>query len=223
MPRLCRERLLLWFYLAELTQREILIIFRGNKGVRGCDPPYIICTSNNKRSYTFEVCVRPAGCVWGRSQENAHYAQAQQTRQARGSTPRRRSGRRRSSQPPRFCFFPKGKILSCMVAKANKLAPLRKKAEGAHGESGRTRHTPPANHTPVQFTTTWRSASLTMTKIISFKKQTQKMITTYRLNKLGRPADQPQDEDQAGGEVHSIPEPGQFGVGNQHNKEIGGL
>ena len=55
MARLCRERLLLWFYLAELTQREILSIFRGNKGVRGCDPPYIICTSNNKRSYTFEL------------------------------------------------------------------------------------------------------------------------------------------------------------------------
>ena len=55
--RLCRERLLLWFYLAELTQREILSIFRGNKGVRGCDPPYIICTSNNKRSYTFDRSV----------------------------------------------------------------------------------------------------------------------------------------------------------------------
>ena len=67
MTRLCRERLLLWFYLAELTQREILSIFRGNKGVRGCDPPYIICTSNNKRSYTFDARVFCARMFCARS------------------------------------------------------------------------------------------------------------------------------------------------------------
>ena len=37
------------------AQREILSILKGNRGVRGCDPPSIICTSNNKRSYTFDI------------------------------------------------------------------------------------------------------------------------------------------------------------------------